>query len=113
MILADAFTPQTFGGAFRFIADNPGLLAEKAVEQLELAGAALGVALLGAVDVEAAQGLIRAQLGLTEAESARVGAIAGGLIASAWGMRAPWLVAGALEMGVAALAARALTIDRA
>jgi osmoprotectant transport system permease protein len=36
MIVAGAFT-----GAFSFIAHNPGLLAHKAVEQLELAGAAL------------------------------------------------------------------------
>ena len=41
-----------------------------------------------------------------------VGAVAGGLIASAWGMRAPWLVAGAVEVAVAAVAARALRIDR-
>ena len=33
-------------------------------------------------------------------------------IASAWGMRAPWLVAGAVEVAVAAVAARALRIDR-
>jgi osmoprotectant transport system permease protein len=39
MILAGAFT-----GAFQFIADNPGLLLTKAVELLELAGAALGIA---------------------------------------------------------------------
>ncbi|MBM3661123.1 MAG: MFS transporter [Actinobacteria bacterium] len=41
-----------------------------------------------------------------------VGAVAGGLIASAWGMRAPWLVAGAIQIAVAAVAARALTFDR-
>ena len=40
MIVAGAFT-----GAFRFIADNPGFLATKAWEQLELTGAALGIAL--------------------------------------------------------------------
>jgi osmoprotectant transport system permease protein len=39
MIVAGAFT-----GAFQFIADNPGLLLTKAVEQLELAGAALLIA---------------------------------------------------------------------
>ena len=39
MILAGAFT-----GAFGFIAHNPGFLATKALEQLELAGAALLVA---------------------------------------------------------------------
>jgi osmoprotectant transport system permease protein len=40
MIVAGAFT-----GAFRFIVDNPGVLATKAWEQLELTGAALGIAL--------------------------------------------------------------------
>jgi osmoprotectant transport system permease protein len=45
MTLADAFRPGTFLDAFRFIADNPGFLATKAVQQLELTGAALGVAL--------------------------------------------------------------------
>jgi len=39
MIVAGAFT-----GAFQFIADNPGLLLTKAVELLELAGAALAIA---------------------------------------------------------------------
>jgi len=41
-----------------------------------------------------------------------VGALAGGLIASAWGMRMPWLVVGVIQVGVAAVAARALTIGR-
>lgn len=40
-----------------------------------------------------------------------VGAIAGGLVASAWGMRAPWLVAGAVEVAVAVLAAKALLVE--
>lgn len=48
-LLADAFDRHTFGAAFRFIADNPGFLATKALEQLELAGAALGIALLVAL----------------------------------------------------------------
>jgi osmoprotectant transport system permease protein len=39
----------TFVDALRFIADNPGFLATKALEQLELAGAALGLALLVAL----------------------------------------------------------------
>jgi osmoprotectant transport system permease protein len=34
-----------FGDAFRFIADNPGFLASKALEQVELSAAALGIAL--------------------------------------------------------------------
>ena len=44
MILASAFT-----GAFSFIAHHPGFLAEKAAEQLELSGAALGLALVMAL----------------------------------------------------------------
>ena len=44
MILADAANLHTFVEAFRFIADNPGLLAQKALEQLELSGAALAIA---------------------------------------------------------------------
>ena len=49
MIVADAFRPGTIVDAFEFIGDHPGFLATKAVEQLELAGAALGVALLVAL----------------------------------------------------------------
>lgn len=44
MILADAANLHTFVDAFRFIGDNPGLLAQKALEQLELSGAALAIA---------------------------------------------------------------------
>ena len=49
MIVADAFRPGTLVDAVRFIGDHPGFLATKALEQLELAGAALGVALLVAL----------------------------------------------------------------
>jgi osmoprotectant transport system permease protein len=51
VILADAFRPGTFVDAFRFIGDNPGFLLHKAFEQLELSGAALGVALVVALPV--------------------------------------------------------------
>jgi len=44
--LADAANLHTFVDAFRFIGDNPGFLATKALEQLELSGAALGLAVL-------------------------------------------------------------------
>ena len=50
-MLADQFHPGTFLDAIRFIGDNPGFLATKAVEQLELSGAALGIALLVALPV--------------------------------------------------------------
>ena len=49
MILADQFHPGTFVDAVRFIGDNPGFLATKALEQFELSGAALGVALVVAL----------------------------------------------------------------
>jgi osmoprotectant transport system permease protein len=49
VILGDNFQPSTFVDAFRFVGDHPGLLATKAGEQLELCGAALGIALLVAL----------------------------------------------------------------
>jgi osmoprotectant transport system permease protein len=50
-MLADVANLHTFVDAFRFIADNPAFLAQKAWEQLELSGAALGLALLVALPV--------------------------------------------------------------
>ena len=44
-LILDAANLHTFVDAFRFIGDNPGFLARKALEQLELSGAALGIAL--------------------------------------------------------------------
>src|SRR4051812_31570384 len=49
MTLADAADLHTFVDAARFIGDHPGFLATKALEQLELSGAALGLALLVAL----------------------------------------------------------------
>jgi osmoprotectant transport system permease protein len=46
MTIADTANLHTFVDAARFIGDNPGLLATKALEQLELSAAALGLALL-------------------------------------------------------------------
>jgi osmoprotectant transport system permease protein len=43
-MILDVANAHTFVEAFHFIAQNPGFLARKAVEQLELAGAALGIA---------------------------------------------------------------------
>jgi osmoprotectant transport system permease protein len=59
VIVADAFRPGTSGGALRFIADNPVFLLGKAAEQLELAGAALGLALVVALPVGIALGHLR------------------------------------------------------
>jgi osmoprotectant transport system permease protein len=43
MMIFDAANAHTFVQAFRFIGDHPGFLATKALEQLELSGAALGL----------------------------------------------------------------------
>ena len=48
-MLADAANLHTFVDAMRFIGDHPGFLAQKALEQLELSGAALGIALVVAL----------------------------------------------------------------
>jgi osmoprotectant transport system permease protein len=42
-VIFDAANAHTFLEAFRFVGDHPGFLAHKALEQLELSGAALGV----------------------------------------------------------------------
>jgi osmoprotectant transport system permease protein len=42
-VIFDAANAHTFLQAFRFISDNPGFLATKALQQLELSGAALGL----------------------------------------------------------------------
>jgi osmoprotectant transport system permease protein len=44
-VIFDAANTHTFVEALRFIADNPGLLATKALEQIELSAAAMGIAL--------------------------------------------------------------------
>jgi osmoprotectant transport system permease protein len=44
-MIFDQANAHTFVEAFRFIADNPQLLLTKSIEQLELSGAALGLAL--------------------------------------------------------------------
>jgi osmoprotectant transport system permease protein len=44
-VIADAANLHTFVGAFRFIGDHPGFIAQKALDQLELSGAALGIGL--------------------------------------------------------------------
>jgi osmoprotectant transport system permease protein len=49
VIVAAEFSPGTFADALRFIGDNPGFLLTKAIEQLELAGAALALAIVVAL----------------------------------------------------------------
>jgi len=48
-MLADIASLHTFVDAFRFIGDNPGFLLTKAWQQVELSGAALGIAALVAM----------------------------------------------------------------
>ena len=50
-MLADAANLHTFVEAFRFIGDNPSFLLTKTLQQLELAGAALGIAALVALPI--------------------------------------------------------------
>src|SRR5581483_10803584 len=51
LMLADAANLHTFVEAFRFIGDNPSFLLTKTLQQLELAGAALGIAALVALPI--------------------------------------------------------------
>jgi osmoprotectant transport system permease protein len=50
-VIADAANLHTFVDALRFIGDHPAFLAQKALEQLELSAAALGIALVVALPV--------------------------------------------------------------
>jgi len=54
VIVADNFHPSTFVQALRFIGANVDLLATKALEQIELSAAALGLALATGVGAEEA-----------------------------------------------------------
>jgi osmoprotectant transport system permease protein len=56
MLIADTANLHTFVDAFRFIGDNPQFLATKALEQLELSGAALLIATAVALPVGVAPG---------------------------------------------------------
>jgi osmoprotectant transport system permease protein len=59
MILADAANLHTFVEAFRFIGDHPGFLLTKTWEQIQLSGAALGIALLAALPLGVVLGHFR------------------------------------------------------
>lgn len=56
MTFADAANLHTFVDAIRFIGDHPGFLATKALEQLELSGAALAIAIAVALPLGVALG---------------------------------------------------------
>ncbi|HEY2778494.1 MAG TPA: ABC transporter permease subunit [Gaiellaceae bacterium] len=64
MIVADTANLHTFVDAFRFIADNPSFLLTKTFEQIELSGAALGLALLAALPLGVVLGHLRRGSGI-------------------------------------------------
>ena len=64
MILADTANLHTFVEAFRFIGDNPGFLLTKTYEQIQLSGAALGLALLAALPLGVVLGHFRRGSGI-------------------------------------------------
>ncbi|HWC45903.1 MAG TPA: ABC transporter permease subunit [Casimicrobiaceae bacterium] len=59
MIVADTANLHTFVEAFRFIGDHPAFLLTKTLEQIELSGAALGLALLAALPLGVVLGHFR------------------------------------------------------
>jgi osmoprotectant transport system permease protein len=67
--LADAANLHTFVDAFRFIGDHPVFLLQKALEQLELSGAALGIAVGVALPVGIALGHLHRGSGIAIAAS--------------------------------------------
>jgi osmoprotectant transport system permease protein len=69
MNVADTANLHTFVEAFRFIADNPHFLLTKTLEQIELSGAALGLALLAALPLGVVLGHFRRGSGLAIAAS--------------------------------------------
>ncbi|HEX7625647.1 MAG TPA: ABC transporter permease subunit [Gaiellaceae bacterium] len=69
MTLADAANLHTLVDAFRFIGDHPGFLAHKALEQLQLSGAALGIALVVALPLGVVLGHVHRGSGLAIAAS--------------------------------------------
>jgi len=64
MIVADTANLHTFVEAFHFIADHPIFLLTKTWEQIELSGAALGIALLAALPLGVVLGHFRRGSGI-------------------------------------------------
>jgi osmoprotectant transport system permease protein len=67
--LADAANLHTFVDAFRFIGDHPVFLLQKTLEQLELSGAALGIAIGVALPVGVVLGHLHRGSGIAIAAS--------------------------------------------
>jgi osmoprotectant transport system permease protein len=68
-VIADTGNLHTFVDAFRFVGDHPGLLLTKTVEQLELSGAALGIALAVALPLGVVLGHLHRGSGVAIAAS--------------------------------------------
>jgi osmoprotectant transport system permease protein len=68
-VIADTGNLHTFVEAFRFVGDHPGLLLTKTVEQLELSGAALGIALAVALPLGVVLGHLHRGSGVAIAAS--------------------------------------------
>ena len=64
MIVADTANLHTFVDAFRFIGDHPTFILTKTLEQIELSGAALGLALLAALPLGVVLGHFRRGSGI-------------------------------------------------
>jgi len=69
MIVADTANLHTFVDAFRFIGDHPTFLLTKTLEQIELSGAALGLALLAALPIGVILGHLHRGSGIAIAAS--------------------------------------------
>jgi osmoprotectant transport system permease protein len=69
VILADEANLHTFADALRFIGNHSGFLATKALEQIELSGAALGIALMVALPLGVALGHVHRGSGIAIAAS--------------------------------------------
>ena len=69
IVVAATANLHTFVEAFRFIGDNPGFLLTKTWEQIELSGAALGIALLAALPLGVVLGHFRRGSGIAIAAS--------------------------------------------
>jgi len=64
MIVADTANLHTFVDAFRFIGNHPAFLLTKTFEQIQLSGAALGIALLAALPLGVVLGHFRRGSGI-------------------------------------------------
>lgn len=81
----DSAFDKGLGGAEKRMGAFGGVIGKAALAAGAGAGVALGTSLVGNLNLEAGQDKVAAQLGLTEAESARIGKVAGELYAGAWG----------------------------